>query len=107
VILEIAANSVASALAAQEGGAGRVELCTALELGGLTPSYAQIALAREKLTIPLYVLIRPAPAIFSTATSNAKPCFAISKPVRKPGAMASYSACSMPMATSICRAVVR
>jgi copper homeostasis protein len=59
VILEIAANSVASALAAQQGGAGRVELCTALELGGLTPSYAQIALAREKLTIPLYVLIRP------------------------------------------------
>ena len=59
MILEIAANSVASALAAQEGGAGRVELCSALELGGLTPSYAQIALAREKLTIPLYVLIRP------------------------------------------------
>jgi copper homeostasis protein len=59
MILEIAANSIASALAAQEGGAGRVELCTALELGGLTPSYAQIALAREKLTIPLYVLIRP------------------------------------------------
>jgi len=59
VILEIAANSVASALAAQQGGAGRVELCTALELGGLTPSYAQIAMAREKLTIPLYVLIRP------------------------------------------------
>jgi copper homeostasis protein len=59
VILEIAANSVASALAAQEGGADRVELCTALELGGLTPSHAQIALARERLRIPLYVLIRP------------------------------------------------
>jgi copper homeostasis protein len=59
MILEIAANSVASALAAQEGGAGRVELCTALELGGLTPSSAQIELARERLTIPLYVLIRP------------------------------------------------
>jgi copper homeostasis protein len=59
MILEIAANSVASALAAQEGGAGRVELCTALELGGLTPSAAQIELARERLTIPLYVLIRP------------------------------------------------
>lgn len=59
MILEIAANSVASALAAQEGGAGRVELCTALELGGLTPSSGQIALAREKLSIPLYVLIRP------------------------------------------------
>ncbi|KZC21371.1 MULTISPECIES: copper homeostasis protein CutC [Rhodanobacter] len=59
MMLEIAANSVASALAAQEGGAGRVELCTALELGGLTPSHAQIALARERLRIPLVVLIRP------------------------------------------------
>lgn len=59
MMLEIAANSVASALAAQQGGAGRVELCTALELGGLTPSPAQIALARERLHIPLYVLIRP------------------------------------------------
>jgi len=58
-MLEIAANSVASALAAQDGGAGRVELCTALELGGLTPSHAQIALVRERLRIPLYVLIRP------------------------------------------------
>ena len=59
MMLEIAANSVASALAAQDGGAGRVELCTALELGGLTPSHAQIALARERLRIPLVVLIRP------------------------------------------------
>ncbi|MDE2247836.1 MAG: copper homeostasis protein CutC [Pseudomonadota bacterium] len=58
-LLEVAANSLASALAAQEGGARRVELCTALEAGGLTPSPAQIALARERLRIPLYVLIRP------------------------------------------------
>src|SRR5690242_18076868 len=58
-LLEVAANSIASALAAQEGGAGRIELCTALELGGVTPSYAEIATARDRLTIPLYVLIRP------------------------------------------------
>lgn len=58
-LLEVAANSVASACAAQQAGAGRVELCAALELGGLTPSYATIALARERLSIPLYVLIRP------------------------------------------------
>lgn len=58
-LLEVAANSVASAIAAQDGGAGRVELCTALELGGLTPSHGQVALAREHLRIPLYVLIRP------------------------------------------------
>jgi copper homeostasis protein len=58
-LLEVAANSLASALAAQLGGAGRIELCTALELGGLTPSQAQIALVRERVELPLYVLIRP------------------------------------------------
>jgi len=58
-VLEIAANSLASALAAQEGGASRIELCAALELGGLTPSLAQIALVRERLSIPVHVLVRP------------------------------------------------
>jgi len=58
-ILEVAANSVASALAAEAGGAGRVELCSALEVGGLTPSHAAIAIAMERLHIPVHVLIRP------------------------------------------------
>ncbi|QNK01564.1 copper homeostasis protein CutC [Dyella telluris] len=58
-LLEVASNSLASALAAQAGGADRIELCTGLELGGLTPSAAQIAQVRERLSIPLYVLIRP------------------------------------------------
>jgi len=57
--LEIAAGTLSCALAAQQGGANRVELCQALELGGLTPSYATLALARERLDIALYVLIRP------------------------------------------------
>lgn len=58
-VLEVAANSLASARAAQSGGAGRIELCTALELGGLTPSHGEIALVRELVQLPLYVLIRP------------------------------------------------
>lgn len=58
-MLEIAANSLASALAAQEGGADRVELCDDLDVGGTTPSYGTIAVARDRLHIPLYVLIRP------------------------------------------------
>ncbi len=58
-LLEVAANSVASAIAAQAGGAGRIELCAALEVGGLTPSHAQIARARDAMRIPLYVLVRP------------------------------------------------
>lgn len=57
-VLEIAANSVASALAAEAGGAARVELCSALEVGGLTPSHAAIAIAIERLRIPVHVLIR-------------------------------------------------
>lgn len=69
-VLEIAANSLASALAAQAGGAGRVELCAALELGGLTPSHATIAAVRRQLRIPLYVLIRPRAGDFVCATAE-------------------------------------
>ena len=66
-VLEIAANSLASALAAQDGGASRIELCAALELGGLTPSPAQIALVRERLSIPVNVLVRPRAGDFAYA----------------------------------------
>lgn len=57
--LEVAADSIGSALAAQAGGAMRVELCGGLDGGGLTPSFGTLAVVRDRLTIPLYVLIRP------------------------------------------------
>ncbi|CAH2791814.1 MAG: Cytoplasmic copper homeostasis protein CutC [uncultured Caballeronia sp.] len=59
VLLEICAGSVTSCVAAQEGGAGRVELCDNLLEGGTTPSHGAIASAREKLRIALNVIIRP------------------------------------------------
>ena len=58
-VLEIAANSLGSALAAQEGGADRIELCADLGNGGTTPSYGTLAITRDRLRIPLYALIRP------------------------------------------------
>lgn len=64
VALEVCANSVTSALAAQQGGAIRVELCENLNEAGTTPSYGQIVIARQLLNIKLYVLIRPRPGDF-------------------------------------------
>ncbi|WP_294618824.1 copper homeostasis protein CutC [uncultured Bacteroides sp.] len=57
---EVCANSVESCLAAQAGGADRVELCAGIPEGGTTPSYGEIAVAREVLHHTLlHVIIRP------------------------------------------------
>ncbi|SDD20762.1 copper homeostasis protein CutC [Pedobacter soli] len=57
--LEVCANSYTSALAAQNGGAIRVEFCDNLAEGGTTPSYGQIALAKKNLSIAIWPIIRP------------------------------------------------
>lgn len=58
-ILEICAGSVESAIAARDGGAQRIELCAALEVGGVTPSAGLIAEARKIDGLTLNVIIRP------------------------------------------------
>lgn len=59
-LFEVCANSVESCLAAQKGEASRVELCAGIPEGGTTPSYGEIAVAREMLTSTrLHVIIRP------------------------------------------------
>lgn len=57
--LEVCTGSVESVLAARRGGAARVELCSALEVGGVTPSIGLIREARKIEGIALHVLIRP------------------------------------------------
>jgi len=59
MVIEIAANSLQSALNARHGGASRIELCADLELGGTTPSAGLIRKVRSALDIPVFVLIRP------------------------------------------------
>ena len=59
MIVEICANSFESALAAEKGGAHRIELCTQLAFGGLTPSHQLIKKVIAELNIPVHVLIRP------------------------------------------------
>jgi len=55
----VCVHSVESALAAETGGAARVELCDNLLEGGTTPNAGAIAAAREQLRIPLHVIVRP------------------------------------------------
>jgi copper homeostasis protein len=58
-LLEICCGSIDDALQAQEGGAQRVELCSALFLGGLTPSIGTMQYARQQLKIPIMAMVRP------------------------------------------------
>jgi copper homeostasis protein len=59
VLLELCVQGLASAQAAEAGGADRVELCEALDVGGVTPGPGLIAVACDHLAIPVHVLIRP------------------------------------------------
>ena len=58
-ILECCVDSVESALEAQKGGANRVELCSALVIGGLSPSVALFEKVKQVLNIKIHVLLRP------------------------------------------------
>ncbi|MCB0664616.1 MAG: copper homeostasis protein CutC [Saprospiraceae bacterium] len=58
-ILEIAVQSYQSALTAERGGADRIELCTALQTGGLTPDMGLMQTVADATSLPVHVLVRP------------------------------------------------
>lgn len=59
MILEVCVDSFKSLIIAREAGADRIELCSALNVGGLTPSYGLMEQAKSIVDIEIFVMIRP------------------------------------------------
>lgn len=57
--VEVCIDNIESLFTAQNAGAGRIELCSSLALGGLTPSVGLITQVVKHATIPVYAMIRP------------------------------------------------
>ena len=57
--VEVCSNSIESVIIANNAGADRIELCSGLSVGGLSPSKGLIKLALKKSKIPIHCLIRP------------------------------------------------
>lgn len=59
ITVEIAVDTLADAVAAQRGGAHRLELCSDLDNDGLSPSIALFRDVRSAVTIPVFAMVRP------------------------------------------------
>src|SRR6185437_10815433 len=59
IVFELCAESIDACLVARDGGANRIELCSALSEGGLTPSHGLIREAVDRSGLPVHVLLRP------------------------------------------------
>ena len=70
MILEVCVESLGRAVAAERGGADRIELCSNLHAGGITPSLRLMHSLRKKLGIPIHVLIRPRAGDFVYSASE-------------------------------------
>jgi copper homeostasis protein len=58
-LLEVCVESLDCAVAAERGGAHRIELCGDLSVGGVTPSLELMRTVRDQVNLPIHVMIRP------------------------------------------------
>ena len=72
MIVEVCASSLLSIKNAFQAGADRIELCSALEIGGLTPSLGLIKQSLEDNFLPIHCLIRPRQGHFFYSASEIK-----------------------------------
>jgi copper homeostasis protein len=70
MLLEICTNSYESAVNAEKAGAQRIEVCSELAVGGITPSYGLLKKVMTDLAIPVHVLIRPRSGDFTYSRSE-------------------------------------
>ena len=72
MIVEICASNFESTLAALQGGADRIELCSELSVGGLTPSRGLLRKVMDEISIPVHILVRPRAGdfVYSEAEMN-------------------------------------
>jgi copper homeostasis protein len=94
-LLEICVDDAAGLEAAIEGGADRVELCSVLELGGLTPTPGLIALASHA-NVPVRAMIRPRPGDFVFSESDLQAMLADIQAVRQAGLEGVVLGASLP-----------
>ena len=89
-VLEVCTHSVESAVSAERGGAMRLELCANLMIGGTSPDEDLFRMVRERVSVPVRVLLRPRCGDFLYTESE----FELPRSART----ALSSACSRPRA---------
>lgn len=70
--IEVVAANIESCLAAEQGGASRIELCSALSADGVTPNAGLIRECLRLVSIPVYVMIRPREGHFHYSANDAE-----------------------------------
>ena len=85
VVCEVCVDSTASVHAASAGGADRLELCTGLALGGLTPSSSVVAAARRVTDRPIYAMVRYRPGDFVLDRGEVEIAVAETRELRRAG----------------------